>query len=343
MRASKEKLVYAVCMMVIFLWSGSTFGASSSEPLLPDGLVMDEIYKPGRGLPVGKVLLVQGRVVIMHADMERGYLARKDLLLYKGDKIVTQERSRIRYRLNDESILTLASNTKMTIDQSIYDRTKKSRFSFLGLNLGKARFWVRKLANLRRSEFKVRTPTAILGVRGSDFIVKATPNRTEITALDIEKMSLEVLSLSFPEADPLSVRDFERTIVEEGILPSPVERVAPEEIERLKRGFVIGPEVLEGEARREIREKEAKAKEAEDKGPAGTEEILISDDELARPDDPGFEEELGKMGVPPGFEQREVVRQEEEILEQQEDISEEQHETATEAPVELPGFPGTPE
>jgi hypothetical protein len=82
--------------------------------------------------------------------------------------------------------------------------------------------------------FKVKTPTAVCGVRGSDFTAIVTGSRTEITAL--AKTLVEVLSRSFPEGKPISAKDFERVIVEEGEHPWK-EKVSPEEIEELKKLF----------------------------------------------------------------------------------------------------------
>jgi len=230
--------------------------------MLPDGLIIEDIFKPGLGAPVGKVLLVQGKAVIMHKRMLRGYWAKKGLPLFKGDTIITQQKGRIRFELNDRSIVSLASRTKMVINKSVYDPTKKSRLSFLKMALGRGRFLVRKLFDLRRSRFSVKTPTAVVGVRGSDFIIRAAPKLTEVTAL--EKTRLEVVSLAAPEVKPRLVTDFERTTVEIGAPPSNVETVAPEEIEQMKSEFTVGPGSVEPEGGMDVREGEAEESEDED-------------------------------------------------------------------------------
>ncbi|MBW1891166.1 MAG: FecR domain-containing protein, partial [Deltaproteobacteria bacterium] len=59
--------------------------------------------------------------------------------------------------MNDGSILSLASRTKLELNKSVYDQKKKSRSSFLNMVLGKARFLVVKLLKFKRTEFKVKT------------------------------------------------------------------------------------------------------------------------------------------------------------------------------------------
>ena len=234
MNMANRKVIYTLCAVLLFLVSGDAFGSDDPSDLLPAGLVMEDEFKPGPGAPVGMIEVVEGEAVIIHAGELSGYRAQKDLPLFTGDAVVTLETGRIRFRLNDGSALTLASETKLVINRSVFDPAKKTRSSYVNMSLGKARFWVTKLTDFKRSVFKVKTNTGVCGVRGSDFMIFATASRTEIIALG--KTLLEVLSLSFPEGTPISAKDFERVIVEKGKLPWK-EKVSPEEVEELMKLF----------------------------------------------------------------------------------------------------------
>ena len=320
------KLNYIFCAVIILLSAGNAF---CSKAMLPDGLIMEDTFKPGYGSPVGKVRLVQGNVIIMHADILIGYQAKEELPLYQGDTIVTRKKGRIRFRLNDGTVLTLASETKLIINRSVYNPKKKSRFSFLSMSLGKARFWVRKLI-YKRSSFKVKTPTAVVGVRGSDFIIKATAVLTEVTAF--EDTQLSIISPIAPEVEPAMLEDFERIMIEEGALPSEVEKVSPEEIEQMKKDFPLDGDEYAPEGKDFL--EEAKAKK--------TESVLFSKDELVKPEDG---EEPDEPPAPDMFESEQAADQEEEIMDQTTYIHEEILEetvTAEEEPAELPPFPGHP-
>jgi hypothetical protein len=326
----KRSLYYVVSVLTTFLLLGSAFAYNSTESMLPQGLIIEDVFQPGYGSPVGRVLVVQGNVVIMHKDMLRGYRAKKDLPLFKRDIIVTQKKGRIHFEMNDGSTLTLGSSTKLVIDRSMYDTKKKSRSSFFRLALGKARFWAKKLMDFKHSRFKVRTPTAVVGVRGSDFIVKATLKLTEVTALD--KTVLKVVSLAFPEIKPMVVTEFEQTVVEEGAIPADVKIIAPEEIEEMKKDFIVTPDVTEPE------EKLKKLKQKEPVKPLET--ILIPEEDLVKPEDPGALEYLIGPVVPDIIEKEEVSSQEEEIIEQASEIEES---IAEEGIFDnLPEFPQTP-
>ena len=71
---------------------------------------------------MGRIVLVDGKVVIIHAEEKQGYWADDDLPLFKGDSIVTLEKSRIRLELNDRSAVTLASGTKVVLTQVFLER-----------------------------------------------------------------------------------------------------------------------------------------------------------------------------------------------------------------------------
>ena len=122
---------------------------------------------------MGKVAAVRGEVLILHEGALQGYRAYKDLPLFKGDTIIALETGRIKCELNDGSALTLIPEAKLTISESIYDPQKKDRSTYIDVSVGKVRSVVTKLSGYKRSVFKVRTPTAVCGVRGSDFITVA--------------------------------------------------------------------------------------------------------------------------------------------------------------------------
>jgi len=256
--------------------------------LLPEGLVIEDGFEPGVGTPVGNVELVQGEVIIIHENTLSGYPAENDLPLFEGDVIITRKRGRIRFKLKDESILTLASETKLVLNRSVYDPAKKTRSSFMNMALGKARFWVKKLFDFKRSEFKVKTKTAIVGVRGSDFIVIAGEKRTEVTAL--EKTDLEIVSLVGPDQGSV-IHDFERIVIKESALPSQAEELFIEEIEVMKRAFTITPGSIEPEGEAGVQEVKIKAPafkepaiEKEPFEPVKERGIRVSDDDLVKPE-----------------------------------------------------------
>ena len=234
------KILMVPLVLALLLIVGGPAGAA--EDLLPEDLKMAQEFKAGFGPAVGYVQLVQGEVVVMHADRSIGYRAAKDMPLFKDDTIVTLDRGRIRIQLSDGSFVTLGSETKIVINQSVYDPQKKRRTSFLSMAFGKARFLVQKLVGFRRSEFKINSPTAVLGVRGSDFALHTSRLFTRVVAF--ERTRLALIGRAAPHLKPTLLKDFERVEVMFGKPPSGVERLSPEQIKRIRREFTFFPGVV---------------------------------------------------------------------------------------------------
>ncbi len=244
MHSSRIKLICILFAVIFSLF----FVSTSSGFILPDNLVMEDEFKPGYGLPVGKVLLLQGEVVVMHADQLRGYWAKKGLPLYQGDIIVTMETGRVKFNLKDGSVLTLTSDTKMTITISVYDTKKKIRSSFFDVAVGKVLFFARKLTDFKRSQVKVKSHTAVVGVRGSQWVEEINEDFTTVTALEA---LLGVISTAHAEVEPVILKDFEQVVVYAGQLPGNIVTVKKKQLKQFEKDFTIieeeGAEEYEGE------------------------------------------------------------------------------------------------
>ncbi len=228
--------VLACCLFVICV------PPSGAQTTAPGGAASDA-YESGAGRPVGFVSLVEGQAMIFREDSEQGDEAAPGMPLFEGDAIRTMEPGRIRIQMKDDSLITLTSQTRLTISRSLYSQEKEERASFFDMALGKARFVVKKLVGYKRSEFKVKTKTAIVGVRGSDFTVFATDSLTEVTAL--ENTLLEVIGLIGPEVPPVLLSPFEQTIIALGELPDDPRRIGMDRIQELKRLFEFGGGISE--------------------------------------------------------------------------------------------------
>lgn len=148
----------------------------SVPDILPPGVQVQAEYAPGPGEPVGALDMVQNSVWIIHADAPgKAYPAMKERAVYQGDTIITGEQAACVVALNDQSSLSLGAITRLVIDRSVYDPAKNRRDSFFSMLWGKVRCVVRKIASTGEEDFKVNTPMATLGVRGSDFVVALVP------------------------------------------------------------------------------------------------------------------------------------------------------------------------
>ena len=151
--------------------------------LLPAGVKIAKDFKPGKGKAIGSVKAIKGVVLTIHRNEKTAYILKKGNKLYTGDILISEEQSKAQAKLNDGSFITLGPYTKMVFDKSVYDPSKPTRNSLLNLLFGKARFIVTKLVNFRNSRFNVKTPTAVAGVRGSDFAICVAPGSPLTTTI----------------------------------------------------------------------------------------------------------------------------------------------------------------
>ncbi len=144
--------------------------------------------------PCGQVIQTTGRVDILKAqnntDLERYAKAIKaPYELLCTDVIVTQSGSRAKIKFAN-GIITLGPNTRIAINKVVRNTNNPS---ILNLTYGKIRtfFDSEEAQKQKEAQFKVKTSTAVIGVRGTDFYVKFDPNK-DITKQATLKGQVEV-------------------------------------------------------------------------------------------------------------------------------------------------------
>jgi FecR protein len=95
--------------------------------------------------------------------------------LRAGERITTGKDGAASLVLKDGTVLTLGPNTTADLSQFQFDTTTQEGNFVLELLQGSVRVVTGLLAKINPDRFKVKTPTAVVGVRGTDFIVEATP------------------------------------------------------------------------------------------------------------------------------------------------------------------------
>lgn len=231
MKTFKWQNICLILLVLVVIPGFAPNQTSAAEDHVPDGITMQEEFKPGFGEPLGIFKKTIGKVLLIHSSDTLGYWTEKDLPLYMKDTIITPEGGLALLQFLDESTISVAEDSELIINRFIFDPDKFDRSTFLNLNTGKARFWVKKLKGYTRSEFKVKTKTLIAGVRGSDFVIEAGPDYTEVIALD--DTVLEIISLGAPNKI-IVLRAFEKIRVGANGEVSPIEKISPAEAAKLR-------------------------------------------------------------------------------------------------------------
>jgi hypothetical protein len=199
-----------------------------SEQTLTSDIIIEEVFEPGDGLPVGKILSVRGQAFVFHRDPTVGYRVQSGQPLYAGDILRTRAFGWILCRLIDGSHINIKPGTSLTIVRSSYNSGRKTSASSLNLEHGSARFRLNPIPDLAVYDYKVQTKLASTLTSEADFVVRAKPDATEIIAL--ERSRLEVTSPAQLE-DVTYLSDFQKTTVSKDIISPTVDPLSQADIE----------------------------------------------------------------------------------------------------------------
>lgn len=122
----------------------------------------------------GQLLAATGDVRVLRAD--KGWTAVQPLLrgdtLRAGDTIITGDDGRVQVRFADGALITLQPNSRFRIDEYRFDANGQR--SFFSLLKGALRTSTGAIGKRSYDDWRLRTPTATVGVRGTDFTAEET-------------------------------------------------------------------------------------------------------------------------------------------------------------------------
>lgn len=127
--------------------------------------------------PVGTFTRIEGSVDILRPSELSALKPTVGDPVSMGDAIRTKRNGKAEIKFRDETVIQLAPETRITIDEYSFRGTDTRERGLLGLLRGKVRAIVSKVKGavmpVSRSDasFNIKTPTAIAGVKGSQLIV----------------------------------------------------------------------------------------------------------------------------------------------------------------------------
>ncbi len=120
---------------------------------------------------IGFYTAVLGPAIVTHPGEDRVLPVKlHDEVLFK-DVIQTQDESRTKALFQDDSMLTVGENSRVEIDEYIYNPEKNVRQAIVKLMQGQVRALVSKVFKANGSRFEIHTPSAVAAARGTYFTV----------------------------------------------------------------------------------------------------------------------------------------------------------------------------
>ena len=187
--------------------------------------------------PIGKVILLKGDCHVIR-EGETPQKAKLDMDVFLKDKFVTKEDSTLRIALKDGSALSLGPNAELSMDAFSFDPEQKKRNAGLKVLSGKLRAVVNDLHDYKERDFNVNTPTAIVGVRGTIFIVWVkAPKITEVFSID---KTVFVANVVDPTKGVL-LKQMQGTQVTDTKPPAPPKSISETELKNIQKDIDVPP------------------------------------------------------------------------------------------------------
>lgn len=128
--------------------------------------------------PVGRFTMVEGQVDLLKQGKLPAVPAKVQDGVDSGDVVRTKSKAKAQIKFVDDSIITLAPESRMAVADYVYEPDKSYRRAVIRLFRGLAHTVVTKLLNVEEPGFVTETHTAILGVRGTESYTLLMPNFT---------------------------------------------------------------------------------------------------------------------------------------------------------------------
>ena len=124
---------------------------------------------------IGTIKQVEGEAWVGAPEARRAATSGDGVQL--SDRLSTGKAGAATITLKDGTVLTMGPNTSMNLSQFAFDSTTQEGNFLLDLLQGSVRVVTGLLGKVNPELFKVKTPTSVVGVRGTDFIVETEAAR----------------------------------------------------------------------------------------------------------------------------------------------------------------------
>ena len=196
---------------------------------------------------IGEISELRGNGEILRQSEGDKLLAKLALDIFSYDDIRTGN-GRIAIQFVDESIIRLTEHSKIIIDEYIYDPDPSKSKLALNMASGTARFITGALGKIDKQNIKIRTPSATVAVRGTDFtttvdelgrslvILLPNPDGSSSGEITVETMAgIEVLNKPYqatmvsmsesPPTKPVTLVNMTLNFIDNLLIVSPPDEV----------------------------------------------------------------------------------------------------------------------
>ena len=144
--------------------------------------------------------------------------------IHRGDELRTGRPGRLRIVFQDDSVIAIADDSHVTVDESVFNPDRGKTKSVLELLQGKVNAVVSEYYHRAGAAYEIKTATAVAGVRGTEFAMTYDPAQ-QVTEVFGIAGHVEVRSLVDPTAPGVLLTANEATAVWLGHEPTAPRRI----------------------------------------------------------------------------------------------------------------------
>lgn len=119
---------------------------------------------------IGRVKLASGAATVLRGS--ETITAAPGLVLQQGDTFVTGKNGRIGITFNDNTRFATGPNSRVAVTDYVFDDTTHEGQFLTRVDHGVLAVVSGQIAKSKKDAMRVKTPTSLLGVRGTRFVVE---------------------------------------------------------------------------------------------------------------------------------------------------------------------------
>ncbi|HLD47738.1 MAG TPA: FecR family protein [Desulfobaccales bacterium] len=181
---------------------------------------------------VGRFTLIKGQVDVLKGGKIPATPAKVQDPVETGDVIRTKSGAKAQLSMVDDSVITLAPESRLAIADYQYNPTRGERRAVLRLFRGLVHTLVNRIIKTDQPDFLMETHTAIIGVRGTNWYTLLGPNSTGVY-LPQGILGVSSNLRTVPDLVRLQSKHFTQVI--QGLPPSLPQALTPETLRMLER------------------------------------------------------------------------------------------------------------
>jgi len=156
--------------------------------------------------------------------------------ILEKDELRTGQPGHLKVVFQDDSVLTLSDDSHLTVDRQVFNPKEEETESLFGLIQGKVHALVSGYYGRPGARFEIKTPTAVGGVRGTEFLMSYDPGADLTKVIGITGV-VSVHSTVDPTGPGVLITASEVTTVPGGELPSEPEQLDDKTFKQYLQGI----------------------------------------------------------------------------------------------------------